>query len=92
MGDEYAMTWEENVLYEFYMQGRLKEEGDGPTPGIPGDVDADGKIGIGDVADLIDYILGNSDSSFILANADVDGDGKIGIADVAELIDILLGN
>ena len=24
MDDEYAMTWEENVLYEFYIQGRLK--------------------------------------------------------------------
>ena len=92
MEDEYAMTWEENVLYEFYIQGRLKEEGDGPTPGIPGDVDGDGQLGIADVTALIDYILGNSDSSFIVANADVDGDSSIGIADVTAIIDTLLGN
>lgn len=92
MDDEYAMTWEENVLYEFYIQGRLKEEGDGPTPGISGDVDGDGQVGIADVTALIDYILGSSDSSFIVANADVDGDGQIGIADVTAIIDTLLGN
>lgn len=70
--------------------GNIVEMGDGPTPGIPGDVDGDGKITIGDLADLTDYILGNADSSFIVANADVDGDGQIGIGDIAELIDILL--
>lgn len=90
--DEYAMIWEENVLYDFYIDGRLKEEGDGPTPGIPGDVDGNGQVGIADVADMTDYLLGNSDSSFIDANADVDGDGRITIADVAEIIDQLLGN
>ena len=90
--DEYAMIWEENVLYDFYIDGRLKEEGDGPTPGIPGDVDGNGQVGIADVTALVDYLLGNSDSSFIDANADVDGDGRITIADVAEIIDQLLGN
>ena len=59
---------------------------------IPGDVDGDGQVGIADVTALIDYILGNSDSSFIVANADVDGDGNIGIADVTAIIDTLLGN
>ena len=90
--DEYAMIWEENVLYDFYIHGRLKEEGDGPTPGIPGDVDGNGQVGIADVTALVDYLLDNSDSSFIDANADVDGDGRITIADVAEIIDMLLGN
>ena len=59
---------------------------------IPGDVDGDGQVGIADVTALIDYILGNSDSSFIVANADVDGDGSITIADVTAIIDTLLGN
>ena len=70
----------------------IVEMGDGPTPGIPGDVDGNGQVGIADVADMTDYLLGNSDSSFIDANADVDGDGRITIADVAEIIDMLLGN
>ena len=90
--DEYAMIWEENVLYDFYIHGRLKEEGDGPTPGIPGDVDGDDQVSIADVTAVTDYILGNSDSSFIVTNADVDGDGNIGIADVTALIDQLLGS
>jgi hypothetical protein len=90
--DEYAMIWEENVLYDFYIDGRLKEEGDGPTPGIPGDVDGDDLVSIADVTAVTDYILGNSDSSFIVTNADVDGDGNIGIADVTALIDQLLGS
>ena len=59
---------------------------------IPGDVDGDGQVGIADVTALIDYILGNSDPSFIVDNADVDGDGNIGIADVTAIIDTLLGN
>ena len=70
----------------------IVEMGDGPVSDIPGDVDGDGQVGIADVTALIDYILGNSDSSFIAANADVDGDGNIGIADVTAVIDMMLGN
>lgn len=88
--DEYAMTWEENVLYEFYIQGRLKEEGDGPTPGIPGDADGDGVVTIGDATALIDHLLGNTPSSFVEDSADVDNDGIITIGDVTALIDQLL--
>jgi hypothetical protein len=55
-------------------------------------VDGNGQVGIADVTALVDYLLGNSDSLFIDANADVDGDGRITIADVAEIIDQLLGN
>ena len=90
--DEYAMTWEENVLYEFYIQGRLKEEGDSPVSDIPGDADGDGVVTIGDATCLIDYLLDNASSNFIESNADVDGDGRITIGDVTALIDSLLGN
>ena len=69
----------------------IVEMGDGPTPGTLGDVDGDGQVGIADVTDLIDYMLGHSGSSFIVANADVDGDGQIGIGDVTAIIDMLLG-
>ncbi len=58
----------------------------------PGDVNGDGMIGIADVTDLIDYILGNDPQPFNYEAGDVTGDGIIGIADVTTLIDyILLG-
>ena len=57
---------------------------------LPGDVDGDGQINIGDVVDLIDYLLNGGSESFVLANADVDGDGHITIADVTDLIDMLI--
>ena len=56
------------------------------------DVNGDGVTTIADVTALIDYILGNSDSSFNEAAADIDGDGIIGINDVTMLIDYLLDN
>ena len=57
---------------------------------IKGDVDDDGKVTIGDVTALIDYLLYGDASSINLTNADVDQDGAIKISDVTELIDMLL--
>ena len=57
---------------------------------IKGDVDDDGKVTIGDVTALIDYLLNGDASSINLTNADVDQDGDIKISDVTELIDMLL--
>ena len=56
---------------------------------IPGDVNDDGKISIGDIAALIDYLLDNNAVVNVLA-ADVNESGDISIADVAALIDKLL--
>lgn len=58
---------------------------------MAGDVDGDGKVTIGDVADLIDYLLYGDSHSINALNADVDGDRNITIGDVADLIDKLLG-
>ena len=55
----------------------------------PGDVNGDGKISIGDIAALIDYLLDNNTVIDVLA-ADVNESGDISIADVAALIDKLL--
>lgn len=62
-----------------------------PMPVVPGDVNGDGNVGIADVTDLIDYILGNELDSFNEANADIDSDGNITIADVTGIIDAMLG-
>ena len=59
---------------------------------LTGDVNDDGKVNIGDVTDLINYLLSGNASAINLAAADVNGDGKIKIDDVTNLINILLGS
>ena len=59
---------------------------------LNGDVNGDGQVGIADVTELIDFILGNVSDSFIAANADVDGDNYITIADITHLTDFILVN
>ena len=58
-----------------------------------GDVNNDRSIDVTDVTLLVNYILGNVNSSFIVDNADVNGDGEITVADVTSLVNnILNGN
>ena len=54
---------------------------------IPGDVNGDGEVGLGDINYLIDLILspGSADDS-----ADVNNDGEITVADINAVIDIIL--
>ena len=56
----------------------------------PGDVDADYRISIADVTELIDMLLRGDVSVADNPAADVNGNGIINIADVVELIDQLL--
>lgn len=59
---------------------------------VPGDANDDGIVGISDITDLIDYMLGNEVDSFNLLNADIDNDGVLTIADITGIIDLLLMN
>ena len=58
---------------------------------VPGDIDGDGQITIGDVTDLIDLILSGNATAQSCPAADIDGDGQITIGDATDLIDMLLG-
>ena len=61
---------------------------------MPGDVNKDGNVTIGDVTTLIDHLLSNDygeSDDFSPSNSDVTGDDAISIADVTALIDFLLG-
>ena len=49
-----------------------------------------GLVGIGDVTELIDFLLTSQGNDFYFGASDVNGDGKVNITDVTELIDILL--
>ncbi|MBR6432605.1 MAG: BspA family leucine-rich repeat surface protein, partial [Muribaculaceae bacterium] len=57
---------------------------------LPGDVDGDGRITIGDVSDIIDMLLSGTATTNACPAADVDGDGRITIGDVSDIIDYLL--
>ncbi|MBQ6167869.1 MAG: dockerin type I repeat-containing protein [Muribaculaceae bacterium] len=61
-----------------------------PVVTVPGDIDGDGEIGIGDVIGLIDLMLAGEISIEDYPAADVNGDGKIDIGDITALIDQLL--
>ena len=55
-----------------------------------GDINGDGDISVNDVAMIVNYILGITDSDFIITNADINGDGEIDINDVMATVSIIL--
>ena len=65
----------------------------GSASSVLGDVNGDGDVSVNDVALIVNYILGMTDSNFIIANADINGDGEIDINDVMGTVkNILEGN
>lgn len=61
-----------------------------PVTVLLGDVNGDGKLSIGDVTALINYLLSGNAGVINLTAADVNQDGKISIGDVTALINKLL--
>lgn len=59
--------------------------------GILGDVNSDGKVDIVDVTCIVNYIMGQNQSTFNLYAADMDGDGNVNISDVVLLVSYILG-
>lgn len=59
---------------------------------IPGDLDGNGKVGMDDLTDLINYLLTDNADGINLQAADVDKSGAVGMDDLTELINILLTN
>ena len=57
---------------------------------LKGDVNGDGEVNVTDVTMIVEHVLGQNNSSFIVANADVNGDGSITVTDVAEAVNIIL--
>ena len=57
-----------------------------------GDVNSDGEVNNADVVALVNYIIGQTPTSFNLDAADVNGDQRVDIADVTALVNLLIGN
>ena len=59
----------------------------GPEPGVPGDVDGNGSVGVEDVNAVINVMLGKAENP----KADLCGNGSVGVEDVNAVINIMLG-
>lgn len=55
-----------------------------------GDTNNDGHISITDAVNIVNYILGNPPTNFVLEAADVNDDGKITITDAVGIVNIIL--
>ena len=62
-----------------------------PPQSLPGDVNGDREVNIGDVTALTGILLGGDADDMTLQRADVNGDGEISVADINSLIDLILG-
>ena len=75
---------------KFFKCSAIEDIPGGEDDKVRGDVDGDGKVTIGDVTALIDYLLSGDSTGIDLDNADCDQDGIVNIGDVITLIDYLL--
>ena len=85
-----------NPLFSCYAQGSSVQtpayifKAQAQAEGLRGDVNDDKAVTIGDVTDLIDYLLSGNDEGINLQNANCNLDEGVTISDVTALIDFLL--
>ena len=56
-----------------------------------GDVNADGKVGIGDIITITNVMASNETNADAIRRADVNGDGEVGIGDIISITNIMAG-
>ena len=57
---------------------------------IPGDVNGDGQVGIGDIVAVTNFMAG-TDATLTLTQCDVNGDGEVGIGDIVAITNLMAG-
>ena len=57
---------------------------------VSGDANGDGRVMIGDVTAILNYIVGNQFDNFKMKAADVNGDGKVLIGDVTAVLNLIV--
>ena len=60
------------------------------APEVPGDVNGDGQVGIGDIISVTNYMAGEF-NGITLEQADVNLDGEVGIGDIITITNIMAG-
>ena len=58
---------------------------------LPGDVNLDGQVGIGDIVAITNVMAGGADDSGLVLRADVNQDGEVGIGDIVAITNIMAG-
>ena len=58
---------------------------------LPGDVNDDGQVGIGDIVAITNVMAGTETDTDIIARADVNGDDEVGIGDIVAVTNIMAG-
>lgn len=59
---------------------------------LGGDVNNDGKVGVGDIVAVTNLMAGTTVNEAMKARADVNGDGEVGIGDIVAITNIMAGN
>ena len=59
--------------------------------GLPGDVNNDGEVGIGDIVAVTNVMAGMTSDAATKGRADVNGDGDVGIGDIVAITNIMAG-
>ncbi|MBR1725133.1 MAG: glycosyl hydrolase 53 family protein [Muribaculaceae bacterium] len=96
--NEYGLNWATKRVTDSWYNAGLWDNETGRAlpalyelaafaPAIAGDVDGNGSVGIEDVNEVINVMLGKAENAL----ADVDGGGSVGIEDVNAVINIMLG-
>ena len=62
-----------------------------PDAGLPGDVNNDGEVGIGDIVAVTNVMAGMTSDAATKGRADVNGDGDVGIGDIVAITNIMAG-
>ena len=85
---DFIKQWLHNRLE--WMDEQLEFDPTAPAV-IPGDVNDDGEVTVGDINAIIRVILGAGADDGLLERADVNGDGEITVGDINAVIKIILG-
>ena len=86
---DFLKQWLHNRLV--WMDEQLEYDPTAPIF-IPGDVNDDGEVTVGDVNAIIRVILGAVTDDGIIERADVNGDGEITVSDINAVIKIIIGS
>ena len=84
--EEYMFAYYEGAVLRGFSKVTFQ-----PEVFIPGDVNGDKKVLIGDVIAILNYILGDRPGNFKVKAADVNSDGLIVIGDVIAVLNIIVG-
>lgn len=63
----------------------------GEEGGIPGDVNRDGSVDVGDISAIVNIIFGDIDPNYNLDAADANKDGSIDVGDLSAIVNIIFG-